>query len=186
MSDSEAKRFGRLGIPFDRIIQLEDINDISLIIIFMCHENYSTNLYRDRSAILYLRLLFFKLSEKIRSANEHNSAIYHDKLSVIRSKIYNMPYHKWSVGKLAELFSMSVSRFGHTYKQVFRISVIGDIIKSRIEYAKGLLSTTDIPITKIAEMSGYNSAPHFIRQFKAHAGMPPVEYRKKSRDKIQW
>lgn len=60
MSGSETKRFSKLGIPLDSIIQLEDINDISLIIKFMCHENYSTNLYRDRSAILYLRLLFLK------------------------------------------------------------------------------------------------------------------------------
>lgn len=176
-SNSDINRLRRLGIPFDKIVQLDDINDMSVIIKYMCYENYSTNLHRIETTTLYLKLLFTKLSEKLYSAETRSIGAYHDKMSVIRSKIYNMPYHEWSVGKLAGLAAMSVSRFEHMYRDIFGTSVINDVIQSRIEYSKGLLSTTDIPVIKIAEMSGYNSAPHFIRQFKSRVNMTPAQYR---------
>lgn len=180
-SSGEIDRLVKLGIPFDKAVQLDDITDLSVIIRYMCYERYSTNLYREDSAKLYLKLFFIKLSEKLYSAENRSISPYHDKMSVIRSKIYNMPYHKWSVGKLAGLAAMSVSRFEHMYKDIFGTSAINDIIQSRIEYSKGLLSTTDIPVINIAEMSGYNSAPHFIRQFKSRVNMTPAEYRRTSK-----
>lgn len=180
-SNGELDNLRRLGIPFDKTVQLDDITDLSVIIKYMCYEKYSTNLYRDDSAELYLKLFFIKLSEKLHSVENRRIGLYHDKMSVIRSKIYNMPYHKWSVGKLAGLAAMSVSRFEHMYKEIFGTSAINDIIQSRLEYSKGLLSTTDIPVIKIAEMSGYNSAPHFIRQFKSRVNMTPAEYRRTSK-----
>lgn len=176
-SNGDVDYLCRLNIPFDKIVQLDDIYDLSVIVKYMCYENYSNNLHRAESANLYLRLFFLKLSEKLHSFEQRSIGFYHDKLSVIRSKIYNMPYRKWSVGKLAGLASMSVSRFEHMYKEIFGISVINDVIQSRIDYSKGLLSTTDIPVMKIAEMSGYNSSPHFIRQFKSRVNMTPAEYR---------
>lgn len=180
-SNGDIARLCRLGIPFDKIVQLDDINDLSVIIKYMCHENYSTNPHRNASAKLYLELFFIKLSEKLYYAESRNIGIYHDKLSVIRSKIYSMPYHDWSVGKLAGLAAMSVSRFEHMYREVFGTSAVNDVIQSRIEYSKSLLSTTDIPVIKIAEMSGYNSAPHFIRQFKSRVNMTPSQYRNNSK-----
>lgn len=178
VSESEIDRLYQLEIPFDNIVRLDDVNDLSVIIKYMCNENYSTNLYHNDSAMLYLKLFLFKLSEKLHTVESCHTGLYHDKLSLIRSKIYNLPYHKWTVGKLAGLAVMSVSHFEHMYKEIFGTSVLNDIIQSRLEYSKGLLSTTNIPIIKIAEISGYNSTSHFIRQFKSRENMTPTEYRK--------
>ncbi|MDE7193024.1 MAG: helix-turn-helix transcriptional regulator [Oscillospiraceae bacterium] len=176
-SHNEIECLRKLNIPFNRIVQLDGINELSMIIKYMCYENYSTNLHRADSTELYLKLFFNKLSEKLYCEKNGGNDSYHDKLSVIRSKIYNMPYHKWSVEKLSALASMSASRFEHVYKSIFGVSAISDVIQSRIEYSKNLLSTTDIPVIKIAEMCGYNSASHFIRQFRSRMNMTPVEYR---------
>jgi AraC family transcriptional regulator of arabinose operon len=51
------------------------------------------------------------------------------------------------------------------------------VIQSRIEYAKYLLSTTDITVNKISEMCGFSSEIRFMRQFKKEFVLTPTEYR---------
>jgi AraC family transcriptional regulator of arabinose operon len=73
---------------------------------------------------------------------------------------------------------MSMSSFQHTYKQMFGVNVMTDIIHSRLQYAKALLATTDLTLDSIAAQSGYSNAFHLMRQFKAKLGLTPTEYRK--------
>lgn len=107
----------------------------------------------------------------------------HFKLSILRSKIYNKPYHDWNVEGLAHQLTMSKSYFQHLYKEVFGISVMNGVIHSRIEHSKYLLSTTDMPIAQIAEMCGYKCELHFMHQFKTRMNMTPTEYRLSVSDK---
>lgn len=78
---------------------------------------------------------------------------------------------------------MSRSSFQHLYKELFGISAITDVILSRIDHAKYLLSTTDIPIKKISEMCGYNNDIHFMRQFKKVTEITPTKYREEEKKK---
>lgn len=176
-NSKEADFFKELDIPFDKVMQLHNINDLSLLIKNMCHEYYSSNPYKTDSAELYMKLLFFKLSEKIHFAENRSVDSYYEKLSILRSKIYNMPYHKWTVERLADSLTMSKSYFQHLYKSTFGISVINDVIQSRIEHSKYLLSSTNFSIGQIAEMCGYNNGTHFMRQFKDNMSITPSEYR---------
>lgn len=55
---------------------------------------------------------------------------------------------------------------------------IAEYVRSlRIKHAKELLRTTDFPITKIAEESGFSDYNYFCRVFKKEAGMPARKYR---------
>lgn len=179
ISGEDSAFFKELDIPFDKIINLDNTNDLSLIIKNMCHERYSSNIYRVDSIELYMKLFFIKLSEKIHSKSSENPSSYHDKMSILRSKIYNMPYVDWNIDGLAHELTISKSYFQHLYKETFGVSAINDVIISRIEHAKYLLSSTDISIIKIAEMCGYKSELHFMRQFKSRMKLTPSEYRKK-------
>lgn len=177
LSDNDIRFFQKLNIPFDELIKLNNINQLSLFIKNMCYENYSSNLYKTDSIDLYMKLFFIKLSEKLHSGETQSMNSYYDKMSILRSKIYNMPYHNWNVERLANSLTMSKSYFQHLYKELFGISVMNDVVQSRIEHSKYLLSMTDIPIIKIAEICGYNYGTHFMRQFKARMNMTPSEYR---------
>ncbi|MDE7290182.1 MAG: helix-turn-helix transcriptional regulator [Oscillospiraceae bacterium] len=106
-----------------------------------------------------------------------NVSTHYDKMAILRSQIYNMPYNEWNVEGLSHQLAMSKSYFQHLYKETFGISVMNDVILSRVEHAKFLLSTTDISITKIAQMCGYKCELHFMRQFKSRMNMTPSEYR---------
>ena len=78
-------------------------------------------------------------------------------MSILRSQIYNMPYNDWNIEGLAHQLTMSKSYFQHLYKEIFGISVMNDVIQSRIEHSKYLLSTTDISITQIVRCADTNA-----------------------------
>ena len=158
-------------------MKLEDINGLSLIIKNMSYERYSSNMFKTDSVELYMKLFFIKLSEEIHSVGKSKSNTHYDKMAILRSQIYNMPYNEWNVEGLSHQLAMSKSYFQHLYKETFGISVMNDVILSRVEHAKFLLSTTDISITKIAQMCGYKCELHFMRQFKSRMDMTPSEYR---------
>ena len=88
-----------------------------------------------------------------------------------------MPQNDWSIEGLAQQLIMSKSHFEHTYKKIFGISPMNEVINSRIENAKFILTSTDISVKQIAEMCGYKSDIHFMRQFKSRLGVTPSVYR---------
>ena len=175
--DKEKALFDALEIPFNKVVNIGDMSTLSQIIKNMSYENYSCNLYKTDSVELYLHLFFIKLSEKLHSTKEIRISSYYDKLSILRAKIYSMPQNDWNIEGLAHELTMSKSHFEHTYKKIFGITPMNEVINSRIEHAKFMLSSTDIPINQIAEMCGYKSDIHFMRQFKSRVGLSPTAYR---------
>ena len=53
----------------------------------------------------------------------------------------------------------------------------------RIERAKNLLATSDLPVSAIAERCGYQSNERLTVNFRASVGVPPATYRRGSREK---
>lgn len=174
-----------LEIPFDTVMSIGALDNLSMIIKNMNYENYSSNLYKTDSVELYLKLFFIKLSEKLHSADEKHSSDYYDKMSALRSQIYSMPQNNWNIEGLAHQLTMSKSHFEHTYKKIFGISPMNEVINSRIEHAKFMLTSTDMPINAIAEICGYKSDIHFMRQFKSRLGVTPSIYRSSCRKSIK-
>lgn len=178
LDEGDLRLFSALGIPFDKVLEIGDPGTLSLLIKSMSYEHYSVNLYRTDSEELYLKLFFIKLGERLQtSAAGNNISSVSDKMSMIRAQIYDMPQNDWSIDWLAHQLTMSRSSFEHTYKRIFGISPMNEVIASRIEHAKSLLSSTDLSVKQIARMCGYKSDIHFMRQFKSKMNMTPSEYR---------
>lgn len=180
--DDDLALFSALLIPFDRVVEIGDLSALSLLIKSMSNEHYSANLYKTNSEELYLKLFFIKLSERLQtSAVKNNISSISDKMSMIRAQIYDMPQNEWSIDWLAHQITMSRSGFEHTYKKIFGVSPMNEVIASRIEHAKSLLSSTDLSVKQIAKMCGYKSDVHFMRQFKSKVHMTPSDYRRKAK-----
>jgi AraC-like DNA-binding protein len=169
--------FSRLGIPQNRVIHIGELSELSLMINNLCYEAYSSNRFKSEVIELYMRLFFIKLSNRIHDSSSEAASTHYNKMSIIRTKIYNQPYNNWTIEGLSHELTMSRSSFQHLYKAIFGVSPITDVIQSRIEHAKYLLSTTDTSIKKISEMCGYNNEIHFMRQFKKQTNLTPTEYR---------
>ncbi len=178
LSDDEVKMIEALEIPFDTPKYIGDISFFSSIIERMCQEYYSDNMYRAYTEELYMKIFFTKLGEYLQRENEKQVSPHYEQMSAVRSRIYSTPRYAWNVNELAKEMNMSISYFEHIYKDIFGASITNEVINSRVEYAKHMLSTTDAPISQIAEMCGYKSNIHFMKQFKSRTGLTPSQYRK--------
>ena len=72
-----------------------------------------------------------------------------------------------------------ISRFylSHIFKEMSGYSPMQYLLRRRIGEAQTLLISTDLPVSKIAEMVGYETQSYFNLQFSKHVGMPPKRFR---------
>lgn len=173
--ESEINELVESGITLNKPVYIGDISELSELVRKICGEHFSDNTSRGETAPLYMKILFIKLAEKLRCNGKAKNNFR--KFDELRSAIYSTPSNEWSVERLAEGMNFSKSRFQHLYKQLYGTSVIADIIRSRTELAKHLLSTTDMTVKSVAELCGYSNDVHFVRQFKAQTGLTPGQFR---------
>lgn len=91
------------------------------------------------------------------------------------SHTYPMPY---DASKYAKMFSVSVSRFNHLFKEITGTSPLNYYIKTRMENACLLIECTELTIAEIAERVGYEDPVYFSQAFKNHIGVSPSVYRR--------
>ena len=104
------------------------------------------------------------------------------KLYSIRWKILSDAEKKWTVEEMAEMASLSPSRFHAVYKALFGVTPMQEVIKAKMDLAKTILLLESKPtLSEVSERLGYKNTQHFIAQFKAATGMTPGAYRKTNR-----
>lgn len=100
----------------------------------------------------------------------------------IRDQILSHADKKWTVEEMAQMASLSPSRFHAVYKSLFGSAPMQDVINAKMDLAKNILLMEGKPtLAEVAERLGYKSTQHFIAQFKAASGMTPGLYRKNNR-----
>lgn len=82
-----------------------------------------------------------------------------------------------SVGTVAERFHYSRSRFSVLFREQTGINPGKLISELRLEKAKELLLSTDLPVTDIAVLSGFSSPQYFTNRFTKEYLISPREYR---------
>jgi YesN/AraC family two-component response regulator len=83
-----------------------------------------------------------------------------------------------SVKELSDKMQLSPNYLRVLFKDSLNISISDYISNLRFEKAKQLLSQTDYPAAKIAELTGYSSSIYFHSAFKKMSGKSPDEFRK--------
>lgn len=78
---------------------------------------------------------------------------------------------------LADVLHASPYYISHVFKDMCGYSPIQYLLRRRIGEAQTLLITTDLSITQIAEMVGYDTQSYFNMQFTKNVGMPPKKFR---------
>lgn len=106
---------------------------------------------------------------------------YYQQLAKIRSELYRIPQPGLRIETLAEKAGLSLSRFQHLYREIFRCTVGEDIAQGRLHRAKYLLDNSVLPISLVAEESGYTNETHMIRHFNKYVGATPAQYRRRAR-----
>ncbi len=137
--------------------------------------------YEEVSSALAQKL-FASLS---RSKNTDGQYTYSNKekecFENAREEIHLRFKENWNVSKMAQLVSLSESRFFYIYKKIFGISPIKDLLNTKIARAQMLLISTDLSVEEISTLSGFNNHFHFIRTFKKFAEITPGRFREKNK-----
>ncbi len=172
--------FSALDIPLDTVIRYTDVNFLSELIRNLTNEFYSAGTNKTKMIDSLLKTILIKISETngIRGIFPQTSDPHYSELLELRQKIYRNPHIKWTVELMASEVNMSRSYFQRIYRETFGISCISDVIVSKTDKAREILSPTSCTVSQVAVMCGYDSDEHFMRQFKKVVGVTPTVYRK--------
>lgn len=97
----------------------------------------------------------------------------------IKQIIENYYYQDLKLDDIANSLSQSKSTICHEFKKHTGLSIIQYKIQRQIEEAKNLLIMSDMSISQIASLVGFDSASYFTKIFKDTYGMSPKEYKKR-------
>ncbi len=83
-----------------------------------------------------------------------------------------------SLEKIAAHFFISKYYLCRLFKSSTGLTINEYLNMKRVKKAKYYLETTTFPITKISELSGYDTLTHFERIFRKYTNQSPLQYRK--------
>ena len=98
------------------------------------------------------------------------------KLRDLRSEVHENFHLPWTIKKMADKLELSSSRFASLYKTEFKTSPTEDLIKTRIQQAKKMLSTTKVSVKQVSVACGFESVHYFHRAFKKRIDITPKHY----------
>ncbi|MCL4475545.1 MAG: helix-turn-helix domain-containing protein [Nitrospirae bacterium] len=89
--------------------------------------------------------------------------------------------HELTLDKVAARGGMNRFRFCRGFKERFGMNYTSYLNNIRTRNAARLIKNSDMKITEISHLVGYNCVTYFERVFKARYGVPPTEYRREGR-----
>ncbi|MCI9336040.1 MAG: helix-turn-helix domain-containing protein [Lachnospiraceae bacterium] len=82
-----------------------------------------------------------------------------------------------SIEMLAEYFHLNPRYFSTLFKKKEGISPLDYLTQIRMEAAKNLLKDTDIPVSEVSALVGYEDPRYFYKVFKKYTGQTPTNFR---------
>jgi AraC family transcriptional regulator of arabinose operon len=181
LTEEEDARLCSLGVAFDTVLPLRETGELSDLIHKLFLERYSQNLYKELSMQRYFDLIFLKLAERSKEECTPREHPLYGAFLALRNEVRLAPWCEWSIDNIARKMNLSRSYVQHLYKSFFGTGILADVQACRMEYARHLLSSTDISVSAVAESCGYENDVHFMRIFKKATGQTPSEFRRKFR-----
>jgi AraC-like DNA-binding protein len=95
--------------------------------------------------------------------------------------IVDAPEADWTVPQLAKIGKVSKSAFSERFRRLVGLPPLQYLTEIRMAKSRRLLRDSDVEISEIANMVGYESPSSFSNVFKRWHGQSPFEYRRRYR-----
>ncbi|WHZ22863.1 MAG: Transcriptional regulator, AraC family [Nitrospira sp.] len=95
--------------------------------------------------------------------------------------LHRQPAHPWTIASLAAEVGISRSVLAERFQRYLEDTPIGYLTRLRLHLAARLLTSTSKSVAEIAGDIGYESEPSFNRAFKREFGLPPAQFRSRSK-----
>lgn len=119
-----------------------------------------------------------KMATRYLWLSEYIEIGYHTQASQIDDYIRGNLRGDLSVETLCRRFGISKNRLYELSHEWFHMPIGNFITSVRIEEAKKLLSTTDLPVHQVSTAVGIGDYSYFTKIFKTNVGVQPLKYRK--------
>ena len=129
-----------------------------------------------RSAALEILVKLCREYSQPVSANQVIRERSHQFIAKTSAYIRDHVAERISVKEIAQQFGLSEYHFMREFKRFSGITLSNFINMTRCAVAKELLRQGDVPIKKVAESCGFESASYFAKIFLRHAGQLPSKY----------
>lgn len=152
--------------------------DEKLFVERMMAEYYSQNPCKEIAETSWLQLMLISLSSRVGDERRHK--LGHSSVNMGRITEYVYEHSETvTLEELARVFSFSPSYLSRLIKEGRGMNFLDLLRECRLEKAAALLTATNYPIGKIAELVGYSSAASVYQGVREKFGMSPTEYRDK-------
>lgn len=99
-------------------------------------------------------------------------------LARIVAQLRDAPAERPSLDGLARMAGLGVSAFARAFRGATGATPAAFAARVRLDHAADLLRATDLPVGEIAAASGFASASHLVRAFRAQRGVTPGRWRR--------
>ena len=95
----------------------------------------------------------------------------------VQQQVLEQLDHTFTVESLARMASMSPRHFARVFAQEVGMTPMAFLQGVRIDHARQLLETSDLPLKTVAFKSGFGSVRHMRFLFNQRLGLTPAQYR---------
>jgi AraC-like DNA-binding protein len=159
--------------------------DLKLLLENILHEKNYNEEYSPDLIICYLKEFMIKLLRVVTKKNPlsqlHSSMQVNTNnalVNVALEYIYNHINEKLTINTLADKVSISPSYLSRIFKDILGVTIMDYINNYRLEKSKEYIKSTELNLTQIAEILGFNSIHYFSKQFKTKYQVSPLVYSK--------
>jgi len=80
--------------------------------------------------------------------------------------------------EMAAVLGLSPTRFHTVFKSAMNVSPVEYVQRARLQRARELLISTDLPVYRVAELCGFSSSYYFCRVFRTNQKTTPTAFRR--------
>ncbi|SJZ69141.1 PucR family transcriptional regulator ligand-binding domain-containing protein [Selenihalanaerobacter shriftii] len=95
----------------------------------------------------------------------------------VKDFIWDNYSDKLTLDQISSHVYLSASHLSKIFKEATSVTIMEYVNQIRLRESKKLLRKTEMPLNKIAEISGYYDASYFSKVFKRESGITPGQYR---------
>ena len=137
---------------------------------------------KNYQSLSHLKKLMIEVTElSISLINSNREEKTTDIINQVKELVESNVESDISLQEMAKRIYISPCYLSSLFKMKTGVSYKNYTIQVKINKAKELLTSTDLPIYEIATTLGYKSNQHFSHLFQAQTGLLPTEYRSRNR-----
>jgi len=129
--------------------------------------------------VLFVQILRAHISQAA-TAKGYLAALQDPQIKHALSLMHTRHHLSWTLADMAKDVGMSRSSFASRFKEIIGISPMSYITNWRMEKARDLLKSTQLPLYSICEQVGYTSESSFSKAFKRQFNQSPGAIRRQT------